>query len=38
VILGGLNGGGAKVAAGQPPAVLEFDMYDAINFNTFLRI
>lgn len=38
VINGGLNGGGAKVATGEPPAVLEFDMYEKLNFNTFLRV
>lgn len=38
VINGGLNGAGAKVATGSPPAVLEFDMYDQLNFNTFLRV
>jgi hypothetical protein len=38
VINGGLNGSGAKVATGLPPAVLEFDMYDQLNFNTFLRV
>lgn len=37
VILGGLNGSGAKVAVGNPPAVLEFDMFDDIAFS-FLRI
>lgn len=37
VILGPLNGSGAKVTAGDPPAVLEFDMYNSIDFNTFLR-
>jgi hypothetical protein len=36
VILGGLNGSGAKVAAGDPPAVLEFDMYTTSSFS-FLR-
>jgi hypothetical protein len=37
VILGGLDGAGAKVSPGDPPAVLEFDLYDAIAFDTFLR-
>ena len=37
VILGGLNGLGAKVAVGDPPFVLNFDMFDKLNFNTFLR-
>ena len=38
VILGGLNGFGAKVPFGEPPAVLNFDMYNKLNFNTFLRV
>jgi hypothetical protein len=38
VIEGGLNGSGAKVAVGLPPAILEFEMYDAIDFNSFLRV
>lgn len=38
VILGGLDGSGAKVAAGDPPAVLEFDIYQELNFSTFLRL
>jgi hypothetical protein len=38
VILGGLNGFGAKVAVGDPPFVLSFDMYDKLNFNPFLRV
>ena len=37
VILGGLDGSGGKVAAGDPPAVLEFDMYTPIDFSAFLR-
>jgi hypothetical protein len=37
VIRGGLNGSGAKVAVGSPPAILDFDMYPTANFNTFLR-
>lgn len=36
VILGGLNGSGAKVTAGQPPAERAFDMY-ATNAFSFLR-
>jgi hypothetical protein len=36
LILGGLNGSGAKVTTGQPPAVLEFELYEAISFS-FLR-
>ena len=38
VIEGGLNGSGAKVAVGSPPAILEFEMYDAIDFHSFLRV
>lgn len=37
VILGGLNGSGAKVAVGAAPAVLEFDQYPSLNFSSFLR-
>jgi hypothetical protein len=37
VILGGLNGSGAKVAPGSEPAVLEFEMYPEISFS-FLRV
>lgn len=37
VILGGLDGSGARVTAGDPPALLEFDMYPEISFS-FLRI
>jgi hypothetical protein len=37
VILGGLDGSGGKVATGDPPAVLEFDEFDELDFNTFLR-
>lgn len=37
VILGGLNGSGAKVSAGSPPAVRSFDMYPSISFSAFLR-
>ena len=37
VMLGALNGAGAKQAPGVAPAVQEFDMYPAINFNAFLR-
>lgn len=36
VIHGPLNGSGGKVAVGQPPAVNEFEMYEAISFS-FLR-
>jgi hypothetical protein len=38
VMLGALNGGGGKAAAGDPPAVLEFDMFPAVDFSSFLRI
>lgn len=37
VILGGLDGEGAKVAVGEPPEVLEFDLYEAVAFDSFLR-
>lgn len=37
VIEGGLNGSGAKVTGGNAPAILEFEMYDSVDFNTFLR-
>jgi hypothetical protein len=36
VILGGLNGSGAKVAVGTAPSVLDFDIYESISFS-FLR-
>jgi hypothetical protein len=38
VILGGLNGSGAKVTPGADPALLEFDMYPSATFSSFLRI
>jgi hypothetical protein len=38
IILGGLNGAGGKVAAGVEPAILTFDIYDEINFSSFLRV
>jgi len=38
VILGGLNGSGAKVTPGDPPATLEFDLHPTVDFATFLRI
>lgn len=38
VILGGLNGSGGKVTVGQPPAVREFEMYEELNFNAFIRV
>jgi hypothetical protein len=38
IILGSLNGSGAKQAVGTPPAVLEFDVFEPVDFNTFLRI
>jgi hypothetical protein len=37
VMLGGLDGSGAKVAPGTEPSVLEFSMYPEVNFSTFLR-
>jgi len=38
VITGGLNGSGAKVTVGTDPSVLLFDMFDELDFSTFLRI
>ena len=38
VILGGLNGSGAKVAAGTAPAIREFDQFPAVSFADFLRV
>ena len=38
VILGGLDGAGAKVTAGDPPSVLEFDLHEAVDFSAFLRL
>lgn len=38
VILGGLNGAGAKVTTGSPPSVLEFDLYSTATFASFLRL
>lgn len=37
VVSGGLDGTGAAVDEGDPPAVLEFDMHNAISFS-FLRL
>jgi hypothetical protein len=37
VILGGLDGAGAKVAVGTAPSVLEFDIYAEVSFSSFLR-
>jgi len=37
VILGPLNGSGGQVSVGSPPAVLSFDMYEDVDFNSFLR-
>ena len=37
VFNGGLNGEGGKVAKGEPPYVLEFDIYPKISFS-FLRV
>lgn len=37
VILGPLNGSGSKVTGGNPPALLEFDMYPTSSFS-FLRL
>jgi len=38
VMLGALDGSGAKVTPGQPPAVLEFDMFPTSTFADFLRL
>jgi hypothetical protein len=38
VILGGLNGSGAKVAVGTEPNVLEVDIYTSATFTDFLRV
>ena len=39
IIEGALNGAGGKVAAvGDDPAIVEFDMHDSVDFNTFLRV
>lgn len=38
VILGGLDGAGAKVAVGTKPSVIEFDQYEEKAFTDFLRI
>nr|DAK61524.1 MAG TPA: hypothetical protein [Caudoviricetes sp.] len=37
VILGGLDGSGAKVTPGTAPSLLEFDVYPALSFGSFLR-
>lgn len=37
-IQGGLNGSGAKVTDGDPPAIVEFEMYDKKDFNLFIRV
>lgn len=37
VILGGLDGSGAKVAPGTEPAILEFDLFPSATFSSFLR-
>lgn len=38
VILGALNGSGAKQTPGTGPAVLEFDLFPSAEFSDFLRI
>ena len=38
VMLGALDGSGGKATVGDPPAVLEFDMFAAVDFSAFLRI
>ena len=37
VMLGALNGAGAKQTPGTPPATLEFEMYPEVSFSSFLR-
>lgn len=37
IMLGGLDGSGAKVTPGDPPFVLVFDLYESAAFDTFLR-
>lgn len=37
-ISGPLDGSGGKAADGAGPAILEFDLYDEINFSSFLRV
>lgn len=36
--IGALDGSGGKQADGTAPAILEFDIYQSINFATFLRV
>lgn len=38
VINGGLDGSGGRVTHPDPPEVLEFDEFDEIDFNQFLRV
>jgi hypothetical protein len=38
VILGALDGAGAKQTAGTAPAIIEFDQFPEVDFSTFLRI
>ena len=37
IILGPLDGAGGKQPAGTAPAIREFDVYDSVDFSTFLR-
>jgi len=37
VMLGSLNGSGAKATVGNPPTMLNFDQFATSNFSTFLR-
>jgi hypothetical protein len=37
IMLGSLDGSGGKQAAGTAPAVLEFDVFDEVDFHDFLR-
>jgi hypothetical protein len=38
LVMGPLNGSGAKTTAGDPPFILKFDRYTAVDFSSFLRI
>lgn len=38
VMLGGLNGSGGKVTPGSPPERVLFEIFDSVDFDSFLRI
>lgn len=38
LVMGPLDGAGAKVTPGSPPEILEFDRYTELDFSSFLRI